>query len=222
MATGATLLQAMADADDQFDTTAHQAIGLRCLNIAQDMMERQAALRPRVFQTSQDITTTQATETTSRPSGMIRLDKAVMENDSGRGWFEMKACHDFAMTRDMHTGAPPWVLVQGTGQGRPWKYYLDKDNFYWGPYDPDGTHTVRLFGLFAADDITNGGTFAYPDDLIPALAMAALVYFRTGVEDATEVHQAQAMAYLIPVLDSIEKEWQHGQHEPRYTEVHRA
>jgi hypothetical protein len=223
MSVGTNLLQVMDDLDDQFSATDHASIGYRLLNNALSLIDSAIAKRSKVEQTDATISTAKDTEKTARPATLRRIDKVVMEDTNGRPWYEMEAEHGFTGLRNMnHSRALEWVVSSVTGTGRPYKYYVDSSDFYWGPYDPNAVYTVRILGYYTTTAITASGTFGLSDDYLVPIALMALVLFRTGVEDPTEEHTILMLSHLTPLLDSLEHFWQHGGRRPNYADQHYA
>jgi len=222
MALGSDLLVAMQDLDDGVDTTAHSALGLRLLNWAQTLFERQVARRKNLLQTTATVATVASTETSALPTRTRRVDSLWMLDDNSRPWYEMEAEHLVGSHRARRSRFPQIVMAATTGTGRPTTYYKDSTLFYWGPVDPDAAYTVRVYGFFGAAALTSGGTFAYADDFIPVIAAMAIEPFRMRLEDPTAEHVKFALSRLAPVLDAMDGEWKHGSYLPRYSGHHIA
>jgi hypothetical protein len=175
--------------------------GLIALNAAQDYFETRAALYPRIFgSTTGTVTTTANGETTTFPTGVLRLDRLqLLGSDSLPVW-------DLAPLQDAgeHAYANFWPvnILSTSAPGRPRAYDTDGGLIYWDPI-PDSTHTVRWYGFKSADDITASGTFAYPDAVMLPLATFACQLFKLGLDDSSQELAQVAQSVFDPVLDTL-------------------
>lgn len=184
MATGQSLLDRMELVDQSLQLQSGEADvtrGLLALNVAQDYLESMLALIPKVWgDTTGTVTTTASTETTSFPSGVLRIDRLqwidpATSRPSGpdleNTWFV-----------GSHNVGVPSFLVSTGGTGRPRAYWTQGRNIYWNPL-PDTTHTIRYYGLSAQTDITASSTFPYPDYAMFPLAVFAVRVLAVGTDD---------------------------------------
>jgi hypothetical protein len=200
MATGQTILDLMEAVDYGLQLQSSETgvtRGLKALNAAQDHLESMLALDPNVVgSTVGTITTTADTETTTGPTGLLRLDRLQYI--------------------DPVTSRPAWDLdrvgpvgnhnqVEGVSiTGKPLRYWTNGTTFYWDPV-PDATHTIRYYGLKAATDITAGGTFAYPDITMMPLAQFAAKILRVGKDDDVRSLSDIGLQLFNPVLQAMSR-----------------
>ena len=157
--------------------------GLLALNVSQDYFESMAARRASILGSAVGtVTTTLDTESTTFPSGVLRIDRLqyIDPNTSRPSWDLVPSDRvgGHAINRMW-----PYNLVGATGStGKPRGYWTNGTNIYWDPL-PDGTNTVRYYGFSSASDITAGGTFAYPDIVRLPLAAFAVRILKTGISD---------------------------------------
>lgn len=176
--------------------------GLLALNVAQDSFEARAAMRPNVFGSgSSTVTTSANTETTSFPSGVLRIDGLqYIDAATNRPAWDLE--------RIKKTGGHAWNrywpmnLVSTTSTGKPRAYWTNGTNIYWDPL-PDATHTVRWYGLSSASNITAGGTFAYLDIVALPIAAFAVMLMRIGLDDGAVDHVKLAEGHFDPLLDHL-------------------
>jgi hypothetical protein len=128
--------------------------GLVALNVAQDYFETLAAGRGKGFgSVVGTVTTTNATETTAFPSGLLRLDRMqVLDSNSRpkRELVNLKRAGGHAVSAFW-----PLNVLLPTSSGEPYAYWTDGTTIYWNPL-PNATHTIRYYGFKAATDITAG------------------------------------------------------------------
>src|SRR3990167_2653125 len=207
MASGQDLLDRMELLNQELQLQSAEADvtrGLLALNVAQDVFEAQAALRPAIYGSTTPVgtvTTTINTETTAFPTGVLRIDRMqfIDPTTSRPAW-------DIYPIR--RVGAHAWNtywplnLVSTSSTGRPRAYWTNRINIYWDPL-PSGTHTVRYYGFTPAAAITAGGTFAYEDIVMLPLAAFAVRLWKTGLDDSEASAARLAEEYFDPVLDQL-------------------
>lgn len=222
MALGQALLDLMESVDQELQLQAGEADvtrGLAALNAAQDYFESLAAQRPKILgSTSGTVTTSANTETTAFPSGVLRIDRLQYINSttSRPSW-----TLDPIQEPGGHVASLRWPLSLGvmSGTGKPVGYHTNGLLIYWDPL-PDGTHTVRWHGFKAADAITAGGTFAYPDLCMLPFASFAARIMKEGLGDDVAGLQNLAMGLFGPALDALARFWRHRAEKLEYTRVH--
>lgn len=205
MATGQSLLDLCEDLDRELQLQSGEADvarGLRALNAAQDYLEGLLAQHPDVFggQTA-NVSTANNTESSAFPAGFLRIDRLqYLDASTSRPAWDLepiKRVGGHAWSR-----AWPLYIVTTTSGGKPRGYWTNGTNIYWDPL-PDGTHTVRCYGFKTASDLTAGGTFAYPDLCMLALATFAVKVLRIGVDDPTPDYTALANDLFTPLLATL-------------------
>lgn len=207
MATGQTVLDLMEGLDRELRLQAAEAdvtLGLKLLNAAQDYFESVAALQPNLFgDTTGTVTTSTDTETTSFPSGVMRLDRLqYLDPDTSRPAWDLERITPtgghFAAT------VSPILASSANITGKPVRYWTDGTNIYWDPL-PDATHTIRWYGFQSASDITAGGTFAYPDMVMLPMASFASRLFQIGKGDNDTTPAQLASELFEPVILTLSK-----------------
>lgn len=205
MATGQTLLNLMEVLNQELQLQSGEedvARALVALNASQDLFEARLAGEAGTLggQTG-TLTTSSGVETTSFPTGLLRLDglqlldastsrpSKVLDPIDGQGGYSPS----FGW---------PWNHYLLTTSGSPSGYWTNGRLIYWSPL-PDTTHTIRWYGLQAADDITADGTFAYPDVVILPLASLAVKILKSGVDDATEGIEGLALSAFEVVINTL-------------------
>lgn len=205
MATGQNILDLMEDMHPELQLQAGESNaprGLRLLNAAQDLLETIISQHPDVLGgTIGTVTTAASTESTTFPSGLMRLDGLwLIDTGTSLPTYPLEIIQD--------TGGHSWHrqwphhLVTSTTTGKPRAYWTDGSKIYWDPL-PNGTHTVRYYGFKSADDITASGTFAYPTSAMFPLAVLAVRMARTGVDDPVEDYNALATTLFSPLITSL-------------------
>ena len=193
--------------------------GLLALNVAQDYFESLAAARAKLFwgTSTGTVTTSSSTETTSFPTGVLRIDRLQLLGSDNLPKWDLKPLQRTGGHRS--TMMWPFNLLSSSGSGEPRGYWTTGTSIYWLPL-PSGTSTVRWTGFKSADDITVGGTFAYPDIAALPLAAMAVQIMKAGVDDDANAAQALASATFGSVLQTLEMT---DRSEPKgfhYTQVH--
>ena len=182
MATGQSMLDTMEVLDRGLQLQSGETgvtLGLRALNASQDHFESMMALQPNILGSSvATVTTTADTESTSFPSGLIRIDRLqFIDPSTSRPAWDLERVGPVG---DYYTHSSLQFNTSTTG--RPKRYYTNGTNIYWDPL-PDATHTVRYYGMKVASDITAAGTFAYPDIVMLPIATFAVRMLRVGKDD---------------------------------------
>lgn len=166
--------------------------GLLALNAAQDYFESLAAQEAAIKgdQTA-EISTTANTETTTFPTGFLRIDRIqILEGTGGDPTGDLENLNIVGghvwgrITPFMFTASP----------GSPVSYYTNGRSIYWGP-KPDAVYYLRVYGFKSASDITASGTFAYEDQLALPFAAFAVRLLKLGMGD--EVADIAALANEI-------------------------
>jgi hypothetical protein len=207
MATGQTLLNICEDVFPELQLQSGQvdvAKGLRALNVAQDLFETVIATHSDVLGSDiSTVTTTNNTESTTFPSTLLRLDGLdFIDPDTSRpAWplIEHKSRGGHAWRRFW-----PWSLISTSSTGRPLGYWTDGSNIYWDPL-PNGTHTVRWYGFAGATDITAGGTFLYPDQVMFPIVIFAVRVLKTGVDDPVPDYVSLAQDTFQPLVKTLSR-----------------
>lgn len=182
--TGQDLLDAMEVLNQELQlqtSEADQARGLIALNMAQDYFEDLAAQEPKILgDTTASVTSTASTETTTFPTGFLRIDAIFfIDPTTSRPADKLDNLSETGSHADYTTW--PLYLAQST-PGRPQAYWTNGRNIYWAPL-PDATHTFRVYGFKRADNITSGGTFEYTDSLRLPFASFAVRMMKIGLGD---------------------------------------
>jgi hypothetical protein len=207
MATGQNILDLMEDMHPELQLQSGEsnvARGLRLLNAAQDVFETVISQYPEVLGgTIGTVTTSASTESTTFPTGVMRLD-GLWFIDAGT------SLPSYPLEPIQETGGHSWHrqwphhLVTTTTTGKPRGYWTDGSKIYWDPL-PNGTHTIRYYGFKAADDLTASGTFAYPSAAMFPLAVLAVRMARTGVDDPVEDYSQLAGTLFTPLVESLSR-----------------
>ncbi len=206
MATGQTILDLMEVLDRGLQLQSGQTgvtIGLRAVNAAQDYFESLLALQPNNHGSNVGtVTTTASTETTAFPTGLLRVDRLQYINPgTSRPAWDLEWV---GYTGDQY-GAPityPSIQFDATTTGKPVRYWTNGRLIYWDPL-PDATHTVRYYGMVAADDITAAGTFAYPDVAINAVAEYATKLLKVGKDDDAQPISVVGAEIFNPCIELL-------------------
>lgn len=212
MATGQSLMDLMEVMDRGLQLQSGETgvtLGLRALNAAQDYFESLLALEPNVMNSTVGTVTTAAdTETTTFPTGLLRIDRLqYIDPATSRPAWDLDRV---GYTGDYFTSGlmSPTLQYNITTTGKPVRYWTNGTNIYWDPL-PDATHTVRYYGFKAATDITAGGTFAYPDIALMPVATYATNLLRIGKDDdpqGTMATGAQVFTSTIAALSRFNRD----------------
>jgi len=218
--TGQSLLDLMEVMDQDLQLQAGEddvVNGLLALNAAQDIFEVIAAGHKGFFGgKTTTVTTTASTETTSYPTGFLRIDRLqFIDPTTSRPAYDLRDLE----VEGGHVGHSVWPLnlVSAISTGAPVAYVTDGTNIYWDPL-PSATHTVRVYGFQSADDISAAGTFAYPDAVAAALASYSTRILRSGKDDPADLELAREL--FDPMIQSLKKFNRSGASRPVYTQTH--
>ena len=204
MATGQSILDLMEVMDRGLQLQSGETgvtLALRAVNAAQDYFESLLALDPNVMgSTVGTVTTAASTETTTFPTGLLRVDRLqfIDPNTSRPSWDLDRVGY----TGDYYQASSQTYNVATAG--RPVRYWTNGLNIYWDPL-PDATHTVRYYGFKAASDLTAGGTFAYPDIVLMPVATYAVKMLRVGKDDDIQGIMSTAVEVFKPAIDALSR-----------------
>jgi hypothetical protein len=201
MATGQSLMDLMEIMDRGLALQSGETgvtMGLRALNAAQDYFESLLALEPNVMGSQVGtVTTAGDTETTTFPSGLLRVDRLqYIDPTTSRPAWDLDRV---GYPGDYFQSSLPF---NATTTGKPMRYWTNGKNIYWDPL-PNGTHTVRWYGFKAADALTAGGTFSYPDIALMPVATYATKLMRVGKDDDITGTMATAAEVFKPAIDAL-------------------
>jgi hypothetical protein len=206
-------LQVQAGEDDV-------VVALRSLNAAQDYFEALSAKEPDILgDTKGTVTTSASTETTTFPTGLLRVDRLqFIDPTTSLPQWDLLPLRRTGSHIDRRFWPYNIFSVQSS-PGRPAAYWTDGRNIYWDPL-PDATHTVRWYGLQAATDITASGTFAYPDIcMLPFASFAARLLSMGLADDSTEL-MLLAETQFKSIIDALRGFQRDGPGELHYTQTH--
>ena len=202
--TGQDLLDRMELVNQELQLQSGEADvtrGLLALNVAQDYLESILALHPGMMSdTTGTVTSSASTETTSFPTGLLRIDRLqhIDPGTSRPSGPDLENLGYVGGHTQFSSGLPEFVLST-TGNERPRAYWTNGRNIYWQPL-PDATHTFRWYGLSAASAITAGGTFAYADTVGFPVAIFAAKVMTIGVGDNVADLEGLATELFQPVI----------------------
>lgn len=221
MATGQDLLDRMELLDAELQLQSGEVDvtrGLVALNVAQDFFESLAAVRGRVLGSQAGtLSTTANTETTSFPTGVLRIDKLYLLDSNSKIKWRIRP----RKVPGSHVDSLGWPLnvLSGSATGEPTVYQTNGTLIYWGPI-PAGVYSVRWYGFQVASSITAGGTFAYPDIVMFPLATFATKVLKSGLDDDMGQLQQLSRETFEPVLDALERFDRDQAPSLEYTEHH--
>lgn len=224
MATGDDLLTQLDDLIEDLDANdgTDETRALRALNRAQDSIEMVLSVHPGMFATvDESVTTTADQEYSQAPADLLRLDSLwLLDSDTSRPLWELVPIHTPGFHRDDRP--VPLLDLSRDTSGKPRGYWFGEGTSvgrgrYWWDRDPDAAYTIRTVGFFAASDITENGTFAYPDQFIQPTALVAARTFRFRLEDPIDELRVFTQEVLGPVIEQQRKRFRHGPRMPRYT-----
>lgn len=219
--TGQSLLDRMELINQELQLQAGEenvVRGLVALNVAQDQFEAMLGMRKMHIGGTQTgtVTTSASTETTTWPTGVLRLDRLQVLDSNSRPKRELVPLNRVGG----HAARTFWPLnILTSSTGEPQAYWENGVSIYWSPL-PDATYTVRWYGLKVADDITAGGTFAYPDIVALPLAAFAVQLMKMGIDDPTQDVAGLSGQIFGPVLETLSKHNRDGAKGLEYTEMH--
>ena len=233
--TVAELLARMAVFDSELRTgsgAAHEAIGTRALNMAQDAMEAIIATVPKAMQTHSTLTTTANVEGTDRPNDLstgeqlLRLDALWMLDSSSHPLYMLDKT---TIVGGHYPQAPPplnlLITTVSPATGRPRKYDDEGPggSLLWNPI-PDAVYTLRWYGFQTKTTLiapsTASANFAYPDIMADIIAAGAVRCIRIGKDDPTESVQALIAEMRPWVMKALRGHNRQGPSPRRYTQVH--
>lgn len=221
MATGQSLLDRMELLNQELQLQSGESDvtrGLLALNVAQDYFESVAAVRKGLLGGAVGtVTTSASTETTSFPSGVLRIDRMQLLNSSSRPKRRLLNLKEEG--EHAQTSAWPINLIESASDGEPYAYWTNGTNIYWAPR-PDAIYTIRYYGFSAASDITAGGTFAYPDICMLPFATFAVRLLKSGLDDPTQDYTSLASATFDATLEALERFNRDGAAGLVYTQNH--
>lgn len=219
MATGQTILDRMELLHPELQLQTGEADvtrGLIAANMAQDYMESVFALHPGIFGDSVGtVTTTASTETTTFPTGVIRLDKVQRLDSNGR------VVADLEPVRSAGGHAPnsDWLTTASGVTAAPRYYWTNGRAFYFDPI-PDAAYTLRWTGLQQQTDLTASGTVLYPDICLSPLAAFAVKVLRTGLDDDPTALASLASELFEPVVAALSNFRREGPQALMYRQFH--
>lgn len=219
MATGADLLAAMGDLNDEISTAsggADHTRALRALNRAQDLLELQIQNVPNVYGSYTTVSTAASTEVTALPTGYTRIDRLqFIDPATSLPSYSLRPVREVGDALLDDSSAGPWVVSSASVTGKPHSYTMYGGNFHWSPV-PDATHTIRVYGFSPASDITNVGTFTYGDQFIWPMAAVAVRMFKQRLDDPQEEILMFAAETFGAVLKQLARRDNDGPTFPRY------
>lgn len=205
MATGQTLLDTMELLDQELQLQSGEgdvARALVALNRAQDHLEALLVREPRAKgDTIGTLTASDGTETTSFPTGVLRIDRLQrLDSSTNR---PISPDLSFLGFVGSHTNTAVADLTGSlTEEGPPAGWWTNGSSIFWQPL-PDTNYTIRWYGLQAQSDITATGTFGYLDYVILPLATLACKLMNIGLDDPTEAHDTLAEQIFRPVIEAM-------------------
>lgn len=221
MATGQSLLDIMEVVNQELQLQSGEddvTKGLVALNAAQDAFEGLAALRPNIFGSDTDtVTTTVNTETTTFPSGFLRIDKVQHLDSNSRPDYDLEPIRKVGG----HSWNRYWPLSlsSSASSGKPRGYYTNGRSIYWSPL-PDATHTLRVYGFKQQATLTAAGTFQYPDVVMLPMAAFAARLFKIGLDDPDQPLANLAGEIFTPVIAQLGNFVRDGSSGLEYTQAH--
>ena len=190
--------------------------GLLALNVAQDYFESLAAQRKGIYgSTVGTVTTSANTETTTYPTGLLRVDALYMLNSSSRPEYKMRPDKRIGG----HAESADWPLNILSTPGKPTHYWTNGGLIYWGTL-PDTVYTIRWYGFQSVSDITASGTFSYQDIVAFPLAAFAVKLFKSGLEDPVTDTAQIAFESFKSTLDALSNFDRDGASGLAYTQIH--
>lgn len=202
--TGQSLLDLMEVVNQELQLQSGEADvtkGLLALNAALDYFESLVAQEPDLFgDTTGTVTTAASTETTTYPTGVLRIDRIqFIDPSTNLPLYDLDPDHGAGSHK---RAGWPFSLFLATTSGRPIGYWTDGRSIYWDPL-PNATHTLRWYGLQAHATLAVGTTFSYPDIVALPLAAVAARIMATGVGDDSSDLANLANSTLGPVVRTL-------------------
>lgn len=179
--------------------------GLTAVNMAQDHFEAMVAQRPGLLGDDKNtVTTAASTETTTFPTGLLRLDSMwYIDAATSLPRWELEPLFGPGSHRARYVHPVRNLLSSSTNTGKPEAYWTNGSNIYWDPL-PDGTHTVRWYGFAAAGDYTSPtDTFAYPNICMGPFAAFAARLMQLGFDDPDRQYNALARELFSDVIKTL-------------------
>lgn len=185
MATGQSLLNLMELVNQELQLQSSEVDvprGLIALNAAQDYLESRLSLFPNLLGNSTGtLTTTAATETTTFPTDVTRIDRLQLLSS-------VTSLPIYDMVNIRTTGGHafrsqwPWSLLVSPTSAAPVKYYTNGTSIFWSPV-PNQAYSVRWYGFQQQADITASGTVVYGTEFHLPMASFAAKLMKLGVGD---------------------------------------
>jgi len=176
--------------------------GIVAFNMTKDHLDALLAQHPGLLgDVVGTVTTSASTETTTFPSGVLRIDRLRFIDAS-------TSLPTYTLDPDYEDGSansyyPPIFASSTSATGRPVGYSTDGTNIRWIPL-PDGTHTIRYYGYASKADLTGAGdTVPYPDIARPYLATFMSLLMTLGTDDATQDYQSLAFQTFSPLIETL-------------------
>jgi hypothetical protein len=220
--TVADVLNVMELVDQELETGSgetDETSAIRALVQAQHYFETLCATLPDVLQDTLTITTTASTEVTAWSTSLLRLDAMWLLDANSRPIRKVERIEEVGG----HVPSLPWpldVLYGSSSSGTPYGYYGNMANFYWLPL-PDGTHSLRVYGLLEKDRFTaRTDDFDYPYRCHLAFAQFAAALLQIGSEDMSTDMNALAGKVFGPLLKQLRKFDRSEPHARHYTQFH--
>lgn len=219
MATGQTILDRMELLHPELQLQTGEADvtrGLIAANMAQDYLESVFALHPGIWGDSVGtVTTTANTETTTFPTGVLRLDKIQRLDSNGR----VVADLDPVRSAGGHAPSTDWLATASGFLAAPSSYWTNGRALYWDPI-PDAVYTMRWTGLQQQTDLTASGTVLYPDICLSPMAAFAVKVIRTGLDDDPTALSSLAAELFEPVVAALSNFRREGPQAVVYRQFH--
>jgi hypothetical protein len=220
--TGQTLLDTMELLNQELQLQPGESDvsrGLLALNIAQDYFESLVATRVNVLGSQTGtVLTVNATETTTFPSGVLRIDRLQLLDST-----TLLPSSDLVPVRRAggHVGSSYWPLniLASPSPGAPGAYWANGTNIYWSP-TPNGVYTIRWYGFKQATDITASGTFLYPDIVRLPICAFATRMLKMGVDDAAQDVSGLGQEAFKGIIETLSMFNRDGAVGLEYSEVH--
>lgn len=173
---------------------------IRALTQAQMYFESLAATYADVLTSTVTVNTAAATESSTIPASLRRIDGMWYLDASGRPAYEMDPIDQVGG----HVPSLPWpITVTNNPDGTPMGYYATWDHFYWLSR-PDGVYTMRIYGLVGQPAFSvRTDNFNYPAFCQLPLAQFAVKLLALGVDDTSLDLDRLASQVYGPVLKQL-------------------
>jgi len=207
VATCQTVLDMMEMLDRELELQVGEndaAKGVKAVNASIDYLESVIALHPTVFgSTIGTVTTSANTESTTFPSGVLRIDRLqFIDPDTSRPIWDLESIGDTG--GHVYSTAHPLLVPSTVQTGRPVRYWTDGSKIYWDP-EPNGTHTIRYYGFAVHGDVVAGTTITYPDIVLLPLATFASRLMGLGKGDQLTDFQQLATETFEPIVMTLSR-----------------